>query len=136
MTSACANTKYTFMNLSKQTSSKSRQTTFQTSCSIYFLPPTTQNLPPPPLQPAGRQKIRGMTSSCQGKPAGVCSSGLTDSTPRPHFFDLPGTASQLTGTTDGPGVGKQARQLSETADSIGALQNSWGKEAYMIELGD
>lgn len=78
-----------------------------------------------PLQPAGRQKIRGVTSSCQGKPAGVCSSGLTDSTPRPHFFDLPGTASQLTGTTDGPGVGKQARQLSEPADSNGALQNSW-----------
>lgn len=78
-----------------------------------------------PLQPAGRQKIRGVTSSCQGKPAGVCSSRLTDSTPRPHFFDLPGTASQLTGTTDGPGVGKQARQLSEPADSNGALQNSW-----------
>lgn len=90
--------------------------------------PSTSCYPPPklatPLQPAGRQKIRGVTSSCQGKPAGVCSSGLTDSTPRPHFFDLPGTASQLTGTTDGPGVGKQARQLSEAADSNGALQNS------------
>lgn len=105
----------------EQTSPTSLQTTFQAVSSTSGPPPKTCT----PLQPAGRQKIRGVTSSCQGKPAGVCSSGLTDSTPRPHFFDLPGTASQLTGTTDGPGVGKQARQLSETADSNGALQNSW-----------
>lgn len=71
----------------------------------YFLAPTTRNVISP-LQPAGAQKIRGMTSSCQGNPAGVCSGGLTDSTPHPRFFDLPGTASQLAGTADGPGVGK------------------------------
>lgn len=44
---------------------------------------------------------------------------MTDSAPRPHFFDLPGTASQLPGTPDGPGVGEQARQLSEAADLNG-----------------
>lgn len=38
-------------------------------------------------------------------------------TPYPHFFDLPGTSSQLPGTTDGPGVSTQARQLSEAAHS-------------------
>lgn len=139
MTSACANAEYAFVNLSNKLPAKvakqlSKPSVPSTSC---HPPPKTCHPPsPPPPQPAGRQKIRGMTSSCQGKPAGVYSSRLTDSTPRPHFFDLPGTASQLTGTTDGPGVGKQARQLSETADSIGALLNSWGKEADMIESGD
>lgn len=97
------------------------QTTFQTF--HLLIGAYHHNLQPPHPSAAGRQtEDQRRDKLLSGEP---CRSGLTDSTPHPHFFDLPGSASQLTGTTDGPGVGKSGRQLFETADSSMALQKSW-----------
>lgn len=112
----------------QKSSPKSPQTTFQTSLAIYFWAPTTQNLHPQPTSLAASRQTEDQRRDKQL--SGEACRSLQQWADWQHFFDLPVTASQLTGTTDGPGVGKQARQLSETADSNGGLQNSW--RSWMI----